>query len=107
MKLIYVPSNAMRIEVLPDPLVKMEYWTFDNTDWGKESLRWTDNKIDAVPFESKVALNTQFEGSGWRRLSSIVGLIEPSKDGIIETNTIINIMLHVAQCPNLLFRERV
>ena len=42
----------------------MEYGTLDNTGWGKGILRWTDNEIDAVPFENKVALNTQPEGSG-------------------------------------------
>ena len=53
----------MEIEVLPDPLDKwnIEPWIIRLR---KGILCWTDNEIDAVPFENKVALYMQPEDSG-------------------------------------------
>jgi uncharacterized protein (DUF1919 family) len=91
----------MRIEVLPDPLDNcMNVKKYRLTE---RILRWTDNEIDTVPFKGKVALDTQPE----RCFRSILIIIAPRKDGIIETNTIIKITLNVVQCPNLLFRKKV
>jgi len=73
----------------------------------KEILRWTDNKIDAIPFESNITLSAQFEGPRRRCLSSVFDFLGPSKDGVIETNIVINIMLHVIRHIKPFFRESI